>query len=64
MEPLILSVNKTWEIVLKFSCPAKFIQMVCQFYDGLMVKVLDGSESSKAGDPKPRATDQFQAVDC
>lgn len=50
-------------MVSKFSCPAKFIQMVCQFYDGMMVKVLDGSESSNAGDPNPRTTDKFQAMD-
>lgn len=32
----------------KFGCPPKFIQMVRQFHDGMMARVLDGGESSEA----------------
>ena len=29
-------------------CPDKFIPMVCQFYDGMLARVLDSGDSSKA----------------
>ncbi|XP_078077501.1 LOW QUALITY PROTEIN: uncharacterized protein LOC144499261 [Mustelus asterias] len=37
-----------WRIMPKFGCPPKFIQMVRQFHDGMMARVLDGGESSEA----------------
>ena len=35
-----------WRIVAKFGCPGKFIQMVCQFHDGMNAEVLDNGEFS------------------
>ncbi|KAL8619269.1 hypothetical protein ACOMHN_056913 [Nucella lapillus] len=32
----------------KFRCPSKFITIVRQFFDGIMVKVLDDGDESKA----------------
>ena len=39
-----------WKIVAKFGCPAKFIAMVRQFYDGMLAKVQNDGEFS---DPFP-----------
>ena len=37
-----------WRIMSKFGCPDKFIQMVRQFHDGMMARVLDDGEFSEA----------------
>lgn len=37
-----------WSIKSKFGCPTKFIQMVHQFHNGMMARVLVSKESSKA----------------
>ena len=39
-----------WKIMEKFGCPGKFIEIVRQFHDGMMVSVLDDGEAS---DPFP-----------
>ncbi len=33
-----------WKIVEKFGCPNKFITIVQQLHDGMMVKVLDDGD--------------------
>ena len=37
-----------WKIMEKFGCPSKFITIVRQFHDGMMVKVLDNGDQSEA----------------
>ena len=37
-----------WKIMEKFGCPGKFITIVRQFHDGMMVKVLDDGDESEA----------------
>ncbi|XP_076437019.1 uncharacterized protein LOC143276417 [Babylonia areolata] len=37
-----------WKILEKFGCPSKFITIVRQFHDGMMVKVLDDGDESEA----------------
>jgi len=37
-----------WKIMQKFGCPRKFITIVRQFHDGMMVKVLDDGDESEA----------------
>ena len=37
-----------WKIMKKFGCPSKFITIVQQFHDGMMVKVMDDGEQSEA----------------
>ncbi|XP_062905812.1 craniofacial development protein 2-like, partial [Mobula hypostoma] len=37
-----------WKIMEKFGCPSKFITIVRQFHDGMMVKVLDDGDESEA----------------
>jgi hypothetical protein len=37
-----------WKIMGKFGCPSKFVKIVQQFHDGMMVKVLDDGEESEA----------------
>ena len=39
-----------WKIMAKFGCPAKFIAMVPQFYDGMLARVQNDGEFS---DPFP-----------
>ena len=39
-----------WKIMSKFGCPDKFVNMVRQFHDGMMARVLDDGGSS---DPFP-----------
>ena len=35
-----------WNIMAKFGCPAKFMAMVRQFYDGMLARVQNGGEFS------------------
>ena len=35
-----------WKIMAKFGCPAKFIALVRQFHDGMIVKVQNDGEFS------------------
>ncbi|XP_047502747.1 uncharacterized protein LOC125048220 [Penaeus chinensis] len=37
-----------WKIMEKFGCPSKFITIVQQFHDGMLVKVLDDRDESEA----------------
>ena len=37
-----------WKIMQKFGCPSKFITLVQQLHDGMMVKVLDEGDESEA----------------
>lgn len=37
-----------WKIMRKFGCPDKFINMVRQFHDGMLARVLDDGDSSDA----------------
>lgn len=37
-----------WKIMEKFGCPSKFITIVRQFHDGMVVKVLDDGDESEA----------------
>ena len=37
-----------WQIKEKFGCPPKFITVIRQFYDGMMVKVFDDGDESEA----------------
>ena len=37
-----------WKIMAKFGCPHTFINVVRQFHDGMMAKVLDNGDESKA----------------
>lgn len=37
-----------WKIMKKFGCPSKFITIVRQFHDGMMVKILDDGDESIA----------------
>lgn len=37
-----------WRIMAKFGCPDKFIDIVQQFHDGMMVRVLDDGDLSEA----------------
>ena len=36
-----------WKIMEKFGCPSRFITIVRQFHDGMMVKVLDDGDESE-----------------
>ncbi|KAJ1151521.1 hypothetical protein NDU88_004301 [Pleurodeles waltl] len=37
-----------WQIMEKFGCPGKFISMVRQFHDGMLVQALNDGDSSDA----------------
>ena len=43
-----VSRNGLWKIMAKFGCPGKFIEIVRQFHDGMMVRVLDDGDMSEA----------------
>lgn len=36
-----------WKIMLEFGCPDRFITLVRQFYEGMLARVKDDSESSQ-----------------
>ena len=36
-----------WKIMAKYGCPDKFIALVCQFHDGMLVRVTDDGDSSE-----------------
>ncbi|XP_076445895.1 uncharacterized protein LOC143283536 [Babylonia areolata] len=40
--------RRLWKIMEKFGCPSKFITIVRQFHDSMMVKVLDDGDESEA----------------
>ena len=35
-----------WKIMAKFGCPPKFSTIVCQFYEGMMARVLENVDIS------------------
>ncbi|XP_063597258.1 uncharacterized protein LOC134773939 [Penaeus indicus] len=43
-----VSKDGLWKIMEKFGCPSKFITIVWQFHDGILVKVLDDGDKSEA----------------
>ena len=43
----MVSRDGLWKTKEKFGCPSKFITTVRQFHEGIMVKVLDMTETSQ-----------------
>lgn len=43
-----VSIAGLWKVIENFGCPSKSVTLVCQFFDGMLVKLLDDVDQSEA----------------